>query len=649
MSDLPVRVWSFSCKRPTSNAQIVWEQLKLAHKYYNDLVQIEQERRSAYRTVRSSLCPNLAEFEVKYKDVSERLDKAIDELRSIRKSVRKRVSNLELQKHISDLKAEKKQVYESLKQARDEANSNEVLEAADKKLTSDMLEKVKLARSKCGVYFGTYLLIEKAVESSKSSQADQKFHRWDGNGRIGVQLQNKPTVKDIFDQKSTMIQINPVSPEAYFIKNGKQKVRPPLSRSKVRIRVGSDKSRNPIWAEFPITLHRKLPDDAIITWAWISTRRIGLHTEFELQLTLESNEFVKVRPTSGAIAFDLGWRVRPDGIRVGFVVGNDGFKQEILVPNHIQTALEHSSKLIGYSDEFFNVALSILSEAIKSKLSGLPNWMPEATLNISQWRMHGKLASIVNRWLTESDKDLIFKICSDWKNYRFSSKLDLFATKDEIFTWANLAGIKDQATQLLFYLELWRRKDRHLIQWAADQRKKTISNRQHLYRNIASNLSQRYKTLVVEDMDLRKFIKNSTPENENPKDYTHCIMSIGSPGELRLELIQAFGKPNIIKVDPENTTRECHLCGHINKWKNQEILVLQCSNCEKYWDQDENACHILLKRCEQSNGSPNPGVSRKPNGPSEKQLKNQERNVNTKSNKNISQNANETALETLSS
>jgi len=45
--------------------------------------------------------------------------------------------------------------------------------------------------------WGSYLLVEAAVDSAKQHPEEPRFRRWDGTGRVGVQLQGGLSVDDV--------------------------------------------------------------------------------------------------------------------------------------------------------------------------------------------------------------------------------------------------------------------------------------------------------------------------------------------------------------------------------------------------------------------------------------------------------------------
>jgi transposase len=142
-------------------------------------------------------------------------------------------------------------------------------------------------------------------------------------------------------------------------------------------------------------------------------------------------------------------------------------------------------------------------------------------------------------------------------------------------------------------LREWQEHDAHLWQWERHNFNRALRARQYFYRNLAAQLRQRYRRIVVEDCDWRKLMRLPNAEsNESVNATARYWQRVAAVGMLRDALKQA----GAVMTKTENTTRECHLCGHVNQWKDQTPLVLMCGGCGESWDQDDNAARILLAR-----------------------------------------------------
>ena len=77
----------------------------------------------------------------------------------------------------------------------------------------------------------------------------------------------------------------------------------------LRMRVGTEGiGRRPVWAEFPLMLHRPLPADAVVKGAWVRRFKVADRFRWELQIQLESTTVARVEAAGdkrGVVAIDL--------------------------------------------------------------------------------------------------------------------------------------------------------------------------------------------------------------------------------------------------------------------------------------------------------------------------------------------------------
>src|SRR5277367_5369365 len=87
-----IRVYKYGLLPPTLNEALVRSQMRNAHRYRNQLVEIERGRRAAVRAVYSSH-PTLTELEVEAKAARTALDEARDIIKKNRQKSRKRTES----------------------------------------------------------------------------------------------------------------------------------------------------------------------------------------------------------------------------------------------------------------------------------------------------------------------------------------------------------------------------------------------------------------------------------------------------------------------------------------------------------------------------------------------------------------------------
>src|SRR6185295_12214865 len=269
-----IRVYEYGLLPPHANAELVDQQMLRAHRYRNMLVEIERERRQKVREAMAAH-PDLAPLEEQLRSLCEERDKLREDIQSRRRQTRTRSETPDQRQAVKDLTAQ-------IKPLRDTVKSTRTAVAQDYSVREDMAAaeesakiRLKKARSECGVYWGTYLLQEQAADQARKERTPPKFVRWCGEGRVSVQIQKGIHLAEVWGA-DTQIQIQPVHPDAWDRSGATRRgVRRRLSRTVLRLRVGSDGAGNriPIWAEWRMVMHRPIPDGARIKVATVSRRR----------------------------------------------------------------------------------------------------------------------------------------------------------------------------------------------------------------------------------------------------------------------------------------------------------------------------------------------------------------------------------------
>lgn len=539
----PTRIYTYGLPLgPTDGADLVDEQMRLARRYQHALIDIECARRRAI----------IAETDAHGAGRCAELEKTVSDLYERRKQAKL----AEDKALIKALNAELKVPRADLAALRAEIRANAALKEKVAEINEKSRDMIRRHRKVCSVYWGTYLLVERAMSVSCDRPLRDKYgnlwfpkhRRWDGRGKVGVQLQNGMTVDELFSGKDTRLQIAPVPAETW---TGTRSQRRRLSRTTVRIRVGSN-GRAPIWATFPVILHRPLPPDAVVKWAWAQRKRIGTRLRWELQLTIQSATFVAKEPRGDVCAIDIGWRLREDGIRVGALVDTAGEQQELQLPKRIVERLVHADHIRGIRDTNM--------DEIKARLilwldeaEDVPEPLRKHLTHLGQWRSTARLASVASRWSRE----------------RFDGDEEIFAE-----------------------LDAWRRQNRHLYQWESNERSRALGHRREHYRILATQLARRYGTVLLEDIDLRKLAKRGEDELHQAARHQRTLAAISEFRDA-LKLAASNHGAEIVLVPAFRTTSTCHHCGAQCTWDRND-LHHACQKCDTVWDQDDNAAKNML-------------------------------------------------------
>ena len=563
-STAPIRVYSYGCRLPIQGADIVEQQLLLAHRYYNMLIEIEKRRREKSRAAQSESSVVVTALESRIQVLSDAIEKGYATINT--KKGQKRTNAVEIKAEriaLKALRAQRTSVVAELKAAKAEARTPELKEhfAA---IQEEANEEIRQARARCGVYWGTYLLVEQAVNAARKSPTDPEFHRLAavpnrdggvveiGHGRVGVELMRGVAVSAIMSGQDTRLQIDPPTPNRM---------------SRVRLRVGTTPKGNaPIWAEWPFRLHRPLPADGVVKWAWVHKSLKGRWVNWELQVVVES-ESLRRAPRApsdgGVIAIDIGWRKRPvengTDLRVAYWVNDQGEEGEFRLPVEWQERLDHVASLRAIEDRNFNTVRAALT--VWRDKHEVPEWLTKALEYLPAWKAPRRLGGVVDLWKTQ----------------RFEGDTEIF----EI-------------------LKAWWRQHRHLYDWEACERDRTLNTRRLWYQQLAAKLTRCYAVVVLEDFDISQVAKLQAPDSEKPNlpKATRRNRTVAACSTF-VAAIENAAPGNGCTVDHEPcayTTAMCSVCGHIQQF-DHAILHMLCDRCggeSGPIDQDRNAARNLL-------------------------------------------------------
>lgn len=568
----PTRIYTYGCLPPTKNADLVETQFRLARVYKNKLIEIELARLERVRKAILT-APDVAAAKRRLDDLLAERAAADTAIRAARAAARSGVVDVSAMKaKLAALKPELKAAREALKSAKAVQKSEAItaeIDAADAAAAA----AVRAARAASGLYWGTYLLVEQAAEQARKSKHDPKFRRWDGRGRIGVQIQTTrvegtptPGMPVAALATNAWMQIDPVPADAWSTRSNRRK----LTRTRVRIRIGSD-GRAPVFAEFPMILHRSLPADAVIKWAWIHRTRLALGFRYELQIVLEAPSFLALPKKGPAVAIDVGWRSRPapHDLRIGYLVDENGRSEEILGPTSVRAGeargivsrLAHVDSLRVIQDRILNETKSALLAYLEQ--GTLPSDFVAELKDLALWRSSQRLADLI------------------WKH------------RDTLLTYASM---HPSAGPIVDRIDAWRVKWRHLYSWEAHVRDNISASRRDYYRRMAADIASRYGTVVLEAFDLRHTLSDSAAGAESDvsanQRYYQRAAAI-SEFRTALRSVCSSRGVTVVVVDPTNTTATCSRCGSLETVEAE--LLHRCSACGVAWDVDENAARNLLR------------------------------------------------------
>lgn len=530
-------------QRYKAQLAIVNDQMRLAHRYRNRLVEVELRKDDATNAALVEIEPRIAETQRLVDSLDAAITSAYAEMRKANSDARDRLSHDTAA--VTALKKERAELYARLKTLRKDAFAADAWKEVSKTLNEAAVEARKEIRAESGLYWGTYLHVEQSIDDAAAHLRKKglrvRFRAWDGGGHLAVQIQKGILATDAIGGNDTRIWIEPPAPGA----DPEQK-----RRARVKIRVQSD-GRAPVWAEFQTTIHRPLPPDSVIKWVHVVRRRLGTHDIWSIQFVISRKEWeTDTASATGAVGVDLGWRMRPEGLCVAVWCNEAGDTGRIVLPNYWLNPLSKARDIAMIRSMKFNAALAKLRSDMVNL--DLPSWWAEATPHMASWKSPARLSTLAIRWRTN----------------RFNG---------------DAAAFDD--------LEAWRKNDKHLLEYEVNLVDTFQARRRDLYRNAAAQLRRRYAKIFVEDMDMRRLHRLPDASDADKGKYMRLHMRDAAVSILRL----ALAGPWLSEVDARGTTKECSRCGH-SEDRDGAKLMHTCSKCMQVFDIDENAAKNILKR-----------------------------------------------------
>lgn len=590
VSALPSRVFVYGLTGdPVEGQEQVRDQLWKAWRYYNDLTALTRAELGALRAAQleTPVGPQLLDAEEKVAALYREVDEIRSSIKYERQEARCRVSpDVEQDARLASANERLEDAKERLRQLRREASNDPLYKerrdhfaavAADlRRVTPKYMPGLvgPGARGQSGLYSGTYLAVEAAVDASRAvtlglrklkTPAERraywkmpKMRRWDGTGTLAVQVDSGGIpVSSLYGDKDNRIRIV-AEPRFRVTRRHPEGIQVPNS-CWFRLRVGSNPDRSPIWATWPMIMHRPLPEDGTVKWAKVIRRKVGLVSRWEVHLTVEAPSFVgpPADPEAHAVAVHfhpLGWGSGAEGgsgILVAAALGTDaeaahmrlnrvarrkkpdGRKAGCMEVQDVLDALAKADEIRGGRDKDFNAIRDELSDWMS--LRTVPGWLRQATRNMDAWRNQRHMVKLV---LT-------------WRERRFDGDAKMFEK-----------------------LEAWRRQDKHLYQWHGRMRQKAIRRRRDLYRCWARKLAASYAgPLIIEESDLSKIARRTkTERTETVGDERRWRRTAIAVGELRDALKHAFAG-RVITLAPAKRGTVCPVCGC------HEVVNGSCERC----------------------------------------------------------------------
>ena len=564
---MSILAYRFGLLAPFVNEVLVRDQIHGAHTYRNVLTEIERERRERQRGLEQEL--HDLELAVSAASVVEQA--AHDAIKAARSKSRSKSESEALRVEHRRTKAAKREALRLWRECRTKLREELRIQLAADAVNEIASQKQRDERAKCGVYWGTYLLVEDAIEAASKAPFydktgvepnDPSFANWRGQGAVGVRLQGGLPVSKAFGN-DTRLRIEPLHPAAFLDRRSNRA----FGKTVLRMRVGSE-GRAPIWAAWPMRMHRELPRDGVIKKATVSLRKIGPREQWSVEITVDTSQCA--RPASSpesVIAIDVGWRVIGDELRVAAWRTENGESGDLRLSANMLSGLRKSYELRSVRDKAFDESRARLCEWLREH--GMPQWM---------------LARTVRRGSVQPSQAQAVAHLAAWKSQaRLASLVKL---------WGQNRVEGDE--QIFGALEAWRYHDFHLWCWESSQRKGSLRRRRDMYRCFAKRMAGLHSTLVIEDYNLTEHARRPGIEFKKTVNETaRGNRQLASVSELRESLVNAFMRAGtIVKAPAAYTTKRDAITLEVCDLDAAPKVVLPYPSGDR--DQDDNAAANLL-------------------------------------------------------
>jgi hypothetical protein len=599
------RIYSYGCQQPDdATAAVIDHQIVLGDEYYNRLVRSERIKRYAVIVAQRRI-PELAAL----MDEEDVLEEYLAELKRQRKEAKSRdrrvamppasagreeIARLRvIRARMRELKTEHNAVlharYEQLDQEWQVRWGEEYKRARRRGLhwgtCAKIIDAFKLARA-ATLTVSQVRKIEKEVEE-RAPNTPRKRRRWQdmpawrpehtGRGLIATQAQKGITPEEAFSCEDTRIQIDPIDPRAFDVSYPRGE-RNRMCYTTVRIRVGSNHDRSPIWATLPAYIHRPLPPNCKIKWAVVVRRpwdravhpKQAMKYKWKLQFTVDIpdvrwDDTTKTARPGSIVALNRGWRQMEDGsLRVATWADDAGNTGELRLPlDQFRDRLLKANSIQSYRDEHRNE---------------LQTWLLERGVDCARWRAGQRYLKLLH-----------------------DIEAEQHSPQDE---------------EIACHIREWADRDEHLRRYQRGLREGALRFRKKQYESLSLELANAYPTIVTDTYDIRNLAENETrqkgPSYQRVQGAPSILLTVIKGTGERLGCLVSDGKVKL-------ATQMCHLCGHGEErgehWNAAPQVMHTCRGCGATWDQDVNHALNLLSRAQQQIAEEGLDSLRKPKRP----------------------------------
>lgn len=551
------KVFEFGCQAPLRGGREAIEQMFRRNRFWNRLVEIELAARERYAAIVSA---NGGSGQA-VNSLKDRIRALRDEIKQRRKTARGKAEIADLTARIESLRGEMKIAAAAAKAERKLAAElhKDGIAAIDRLRREEIREAAKRSELWWCNYDDVLASYDVARRRAMKEGAGLRFHRFDGGGKVSIRYQNGLPAARLYGN-DTRLQIDPVDREAWD--SPLRSVRRRKCISKLRLRIGSDAKGKPWWLEVSANIDREIPPAAVIRQAAVLREMLAgprpwQRDRWKVVIVCDMTEAAERQPaeeTPGGrtVAVDLGWRLKPEGVRAAMAVDDQGATNELVIPAGDVEQFAKLDDLKSLRDLKFLDFRSEFGAWLKTHKAALPDPVLPIKPGFAQRLDQGRIRAAFRKWKHN-------RTAGDEPGWEIAAR--------------------------------WMERYDHLYSWESNLRDQMLRRRRERFRLWVGDLLTGTGKVIIEDFDLRGIAKTPQPEKQEVRTKAQWYRTVAAPSQLRNILVAGCGAKNIpveIKASPY-TTRECSWCGSREKWDQAAHILHRCGNCGKLLDQDENA------------------------------------------------------------
>lgn len=582
-------VYRYGTPRGTEFDQAALEQLRLAHDLRNALVAIEHSYATALGAAWASH-PDLSEAEQRVGDAEAALQAVVarskherQEDRSTRPRPATAVALADARARLREDRLERRSTKERLY-----PQLKGVLVAARDVRDAGYKDAYRSFVQGQGLHWATYndvlaghqaMVARTNAARRAGKRANLRFQRWQGTGSLCVQLKRgagRPARTPSLLASGTgpwrnVCQLRPWIDPAEWSQRSRADQRRER-HGEITFILGRGR-----FCRLPVLVHRMLPADADVTLVRITRSRIAGHHQVHVSLTARIPAPEPPAEAGPVVAVHLGWRSMPDGsLRVGtyrssaalapppgdlhqivHVVGPD--EGEIHLPGEWRELARRLDQLRSRRDR----QLDRMRAELLAWLSAHPECVGGGVPSLSEvepWRAPWRFARLASEWRTTPPPD---------------------------------------GEDIAARLEHWRRRDRHLWEWHANERHQLIQRRSDAWRRVAAWLAGSAGTVVVDAVDVAGLSRPRAQgvEDDHRHRSARANRQLAAPGSLRSALRAATKARGVASEVIEVIRTSVHEPCGTDVGRGPEFaegVEVWCPTCEVAYDQDANAAARML-------------------------------------------------------